>query len=57
MPPRVRLPSSADVGDPDPESSNSALPKSSQAETCFRRTIGDDGLKMSASGSKADLGV
>src|ERR1700682_5313854 len=45
----TKVPSSAEVGDPDPirqRSSNPAQMRSSQAETSFRRTVGD-GLKMS----------
>src|SRR3981189_3799410 len=48
----TKVPSSAEVGDPDPirqRSSNPAQMRSSQAETCFRRTVGD-GLKMSVAG-------
>src|SRR6202171_6612695 len=48
----TKVPSSAELGDPDPirqRSSNPAQMRSSQAETCFRRTVGD-GLKMSVNG-------
>src|SRR3982074_3989652 len=46
----TKVPSPAEVGDPKRQrSSNPAQMRSSQAETCFRRTVGD-GLKMSVAG-------
>src|ERR1700682_838156 len=54
----TKVPSSAEAGDPDPirqRSSNPAQMRSSQAETCFRRTVGD-GLKMSVADRVEDPG-
>src|SRR3981189_3706936 len=54
----TKVPSSAEVGDPDPirqRSSNPAQTRASQAETCCRRAVGD-GLKMSVAGQKTEVG-
>src|SRR3977135_1451462 len=50
----TKVPSSAEVGDPDPirqRSSNPAQMRPSQAETSSRPTVGD-GLKMAVAGQK-----